>query len=133
MSEPLVTRNPEVQGGQPCLRGTRFPVSSLQSWFDAGGIPYVRRNFSVLEDWSDERLTEAVTYPRLVSSLSIGTMDVSEYSSEYSIDLYTDGSFQINGWFRFEDVPALVIAIQDASRRITDWLDECRVWEEAHP
>ncbi|MBI3969834.1 MAG: DUF433 domain-containing protein [Chloroflexi bacterium] len=31
-----ITRDPAVQGGLPCIRGTRFPVWSVLDWLAAG-------------------------------------------------------------------------------------------------
>ena len=38
MDRPFVSIHPDVQGGAPCLNGTRLPVSSLVA-FVARGIP----------------------------------------------------------------------------------------------
>lgn len=127
MSEPLVTRNPEIQRGQPCLRGTRFPVSQLQDAMANGGIQLVRRQYSVLDEWSYDDLNRAATYPRLVCRFAVEGMD-----DEFHVTAYTDGCFHAESWYTPEETPALIAAIQQAANAITAWRDACDEWEASH-
>ena len=125
MIEPLVTRNSEIQHGRPCLRGTRFPVESLQSILEVGGMPYLRNQFSSLDGWPDEDLERAATYPRLHDTIGIGGLPV----PDWCIDLSDDGSFQVVGFFVPEHAPSIIAAIQQAADVIIAWSVACDEWE----
>lgn len=36
MAHPRISRHPDVMGGQPCISGTRIPVTALLGQFAAG-------------------------------------------------------------------------------------------------
>ena len=64
-----VTRDPEVQGGLPCIRGTRFPVWSVLDWLATGRTPdQLMAEFPFLQaedvrqalKWAAERLRDDV-------------------------------------------------------------------------
>jgi len=51
MSQPVISRDPEIMGGTPVFRGTRVPVQTLLDYLEAGdsideffdGFPSVTR------------------------------------------------------------------------------------------
>lgn len=51
MSQPVISRDPEIMGGTPVFRGTRVPVQTLLDYLEAGdsidefleGFPTVTR------------------------------------------------------------------------------------------
>ena len=69
MPQPAITRDPEVMGGTPVLRGTRVPVQTLLDYLEAGetiddfldGFPSVSRA-QVVEflEQAKDRLIEPV-------------------------------------------------------------------------
>ena len=68
-----ITRDPNVLGGLPCLRGLRFPVWSVLDWLAAGRTPeQLLAEFPFLEvediyqalKWAAERLRDDVVVPR---------------------------------------------------------------------
>ena len=68
-----ITRDPEVRGGLPCIRGTRFPVWSVLDWLASGRTPeQLMAEFPFLQaedvrqalKWAAERLRDDVVIPR---------------------------------------------------------------------
>ena len=69
MTQPVVSRDPEVMGGAPVFAGTRVPVQTLLDYLEAGetiddflaGFPSVTRKHVIafLEEAKD-RLVESV-------------------------------------------------------------------------
>ena len=69
MPQPAITRDPEIMGGTPVLRGTRVPVQTLLDYIEAGetiddfldGFPSVNRA-QVVEflEQAKDRLIEPV-------------------------------------------------------------------------
>jgi uncharacterized protein (DUF433 family) len=70
MSQPVISRDPEIMGGTPVFRGTRVPVQTLLDYLEAGdsidefleGFPSVTREHVVafLEQAKD-RLVDTVS------------------------------------------------------------------------
>jgi uncharacterized protein (DUF433 family) len=70
MSQPIISRDPEIMGGTPVFCGTRVPVQTLIDYLEAGdsideflqGFPSVTREqvIAFLEEAKD-RLAESVS------------------------------------------------------------------------
>ena len=70
MTQPVVSRNPDVMGGAPVFCGTRVPIQTLLDYLEAGesinefleGFPSVTRDqvIAFLEQAKD-RLVESVS------------------------------------------------------------------------
>ena len=57
---PLITRDPSIRFGKPCIAGTRIAVIDVLGWFAAG-----MSRAEILEDFpelTDQQLTAALEY-----------------------------------------------------------------------
>lgn len=70
MTQPVISRSPDIMGGAPVFSGTRVPVQTLLDYLEAGetidefliGFPSVKRDqvIAFLEDAKD-RLVDSVS------------------------------------------------------------------------
>lgn len=70
MTQPVISRSPDIMGGAPVFSGTRVPVQTLLDYLEAGetidefliGFPSVKREqvIAFLEDAKD-RLVDSVS------------------------------------------------------------------------
>jgi len=59
-----ITRNPEILGGKPIVRGTRVPVYLIVDWVESGHTPE-----EIVEDYPDltvEDVEAALAYAKAV-------------------------------------------------------------------
>lgn len=121
MSEPLITRT----DGVATLRGLHLRVSAIQAFADAGyDLAHIRREYPVLDDWTDDDLTTALTYPRVGGTL---------YRGPLKVEIDDDGEMECVGSFRSRDVSRAVDAIREAHQLVLAWLRACDEWERNHP
>lgn len=121
MSEPLVTR--QNDHGVPYLRGTGLRVSAIQAWADAGHtVADIRYQYQrVIGQWPDADIATALTYPRIGQTVYPG--------APVKVVVDDDGAIELEGWFRGDDVPVVIAAIQEAADLVADWEQACREWE----
>ena len=51
MKVSLISRNPKIQFGSYCIRGTRIPVTTIKSMVAGGDrIEYLARSFGITEE-----------------------------------------------------------------------------------